>query len=167
MALSSRVKTHISHSLWTFPLGYRHLSPNLSQIEILIFVPKPTPTTFSQINVNSIISDAQAKTIGSKLHSFLSFIIHIQIISKSYRFSLHSAIRLQLLLTTSTMNRLFQVNIISPVNYCNTLLIDVPALFPYNLFSTQQVEWSFKNRNLFLKIIHFTSLFTQNERQSW
>lgn len=105
-------------------ISTRDLSLNLSQTEILMFLPKRTPHTIAPISDQC--QRHYFRCLSQNLWrqpSFLSSITYIQTASKYCSFNLHRTSRIQLLLSTSTINS-FQTNIISHGNYCNDLLID-------------------------------------------
>ncbi|XP_075036592.1 uncharacterized protein LOC142098048 [Mixophyes fleayi] len=112
-------------SSWMFS---RQLKLNLSKTELIIFPPanKSIPDISISVDNMTINPTPQARCLGVILDSRLSFVPHIDSISKSCYIHLKNISRIRTYLTQDTAKTLIHALIISRIDYCNSLLTGLP-----------------------------------------
>uniref|UniRef100_A0A6I8PE29 RNA-directed DNA polymerase n=1 Tax=Ornithorhynchus anatinus TaxID=9258 RepID=A0A6I8PE29_ORNAN len=110
-------------------MSARHLKLNMSKTELLIFPPKPGPLPDFSITVDgtTILPVPQARNLGVILDSSLSFTPHILSVTKTCRFHLYNIAKIRPFLSTQTATLLLRALVISRLDYCVSLLSDLPS----------------------------------------
>uniref|UniRef100_A0A6I8NEZ7 RNA-directed DNA polymerase n=1 Tax=Ornithorhynchus anatinus TaxID=9258 RepID=A0A6I8NEZ7_ORNAN len=110
-------------------MSARHLKLNMSKTELLIFPPKPGPLPDFSITVDgtTILPVSQARNLGVILDSSLSFTPHILSVTKTCRFHLYNIAKIRPFLSTQTATLLLRALVISRLDYCVSLLSDLPS----------------------------------------
>uniref|UniRef100_A0A6I8N0G9 RNA-directed DNA polymerase n=1 Tax=Ornithorhynchus anatinus TaxID=9258 RepID=A0A6I8N0G9_ORNAN len=106
----------------------RHLKLNMSETE-LIFPPKPGPLPDFPITVDgtTILPVSRARDLGVNLDSSLSFTPHILSVTETCRFHLYNIAEIRPFLSTQTATLLLRALVISRLDYCVSLLSDLPS----------------------------------------
>uniref|UniRef100_A0A6I8NDJ2 RNA-directed DNA polymerase n=1 Tax=Ornithorhynchus anatinus TaxID=9258 RepID=A0A6I8NDJ2_ORNAN len=110
-------------------MSARHLKLNMSKTELLIFPPKPGPLPDFSITVDgtTILPVPQARNLGVILDSSLLFTPHILSVTKTCRFHLYNIAKIRPFLSTQTATLLLRALVISRLDYCVSLLSDLPS----------------------------------------
>ncbi|XP_063809393.1 uncharacterized protein LOC135022555, partial [Pseudophryne corroboree] len=107
----------------------RHLNLNISKTELIIFPPAKSsfqPDISITVENSAITPTPQARCLGVILDSELSFVTHIQSVSKSCYIHLRNISKIRPYLTQDTAKTLIHALIISRIDYCNSLLTGLP-----------------------------------------
>uniref|UniRef100_A0A6I8MY94 RNA-directed DNA polymerase n=1 Tax=Ornithorhynchus anatinus TaxID=9258 RepID=A0A6I8MY94_ORNAN len=126
-SLQARISSCLQEvSTW---MSARHLKLNMSKTELLIFPPKPGPLPDFSITVDgtTILPVSQARDLSVILDSSLSFTPHILSVTKTCRFHLCDIAKIRPFLSTQTATLLLQALVISRLDYCVSLLSDLPS----------------------------------------
>ncbi|KAK3569886.1 hypothetical protein QTP86_006751 [Hemibagrus guttatus] len=104
------------------------LKLNPSKTELLIIPGDPSPAQDLAISLsNSMISPtASAHNLGVTMDNQLSFSSHVTNVTRSCRFLLYNIRRIRPFLSTQATQVLVQSLVISRLDYCNSLLADLP-----------------------------------------
>ena len=110
-------------------MSTNHLKLNLDKTELLFLPGKGSPTQDLTITIdNSVVVPTQtARNLGVTLDDQLSFTANIAATTRSCRYMLHNIRRIRPLLTQKAAQVLVQALVISRLDYCNSLLIGLPA----------------------------------------
>uniref|UniRef100_A0A6I8PDN2 RNA-directed DNA polymerase n=1 Tax=Ornithorhynchus anatinus TaxID=9258 RepID=A0A6I8PDN2_ORNAN len=110
-------------------MSARHLKLNMSKTELLIFPPKPGPLPDFSITVDgtTILPVSQALNLGVILDLSLSFTPHILSVTETCRFHLYNIAKIRPFLSTQMATLLLQALVISRLDYCVSLLSDLPS----------------------------------------
>uniref|UniRef100_A0A6I8NMC2 RNA-directed DNA polymerase n=1 Tax=Ornithorhynchus anatinus TaxID=9258 RepID=A0A6I8NMC2_ORNAN len=126
-SLRARISSRLRDiSTW---MSARHLKLNMSKTELLIFPPKPGPLPDFSITVDgtTILPVSRARNLGVILDSSLSFTPHILSVTKTCRFHLYNIAKIRPFLSTQTATLLLRALVISWLDYCVSLLSDLPS----------------------------------------
>ncbi|XP_063812994.1 uncharacterized protein LOC135050432, partial [Pseudophryne corroboree] len=107
----------------------RHLKLNISKTELIIFPPANSsfqPDISITVENSAITPTPQARCLGVILDSELSFVTHIQSVSRSSYIHLRNISKIRPYLTQDTAKTLIHALIISHIDYCNSLLTGLP-----------------------------------------
>ncbi|XP_063808745.1 uncharacterized protein LOC135013963, partial [Pseudophryne corroboree] len=107
----------------------RHLKLNISKTELIIFPPANSryhPDISITVKNSTIYPTPQARCLGVILDSDLSFVPHIQSVSRSCYMHLKNISKIRPYLTQDTAKTLIHALIISCIDYCNSLLTGLP-----------------------------------------
>ncbi|XP_063808965.1 uncharacterized protein LOC135016854 [Pseudophryne corroboree] len=107
----------------------RHLKLNISKTELIIFPPANSsfqPDISITVENSAITPTPQARCLGVILDSELSFVTHIQSVSRSCYIHLRNISKIRPYLTQDTAKTLIHALIISRIDYCNSLLTGLP-----------------------------------------
>ena len=105
------------------------LKVNGSKTEAMFFFPKKNnPVLHSEVIVDSsvIFPSPVLKSLGVKMDSLLSMESHINYIARSTYFQIKRISKVRQFLDTDSTKSLVQNSIISRLDYCNSLLINLP-----------------------------------------
>ncbi|KAJ8418506.1 hypothetical protein AAFF_G00000050 [Aldrovandia affinis] len=132
-------------------MSTHHLKLNLGKTELLFLPAKGSPMIDASITVEgSIVSPSQsARSLGVTLDNQLCFSSHIAAITRTCRFSLHNIRRIRPFLTQEATQLLVQALVISRLDYCNSLLADLPAcaIKPLQLVQNAALVWCSTSRS--------------------
>ncbi|XP_063808683.1 uncharacterized protein LOC135013175, partial [Pseudophryne corroboree] len=107
----------------------RHLKLNISKTELIIFPPANSryqPDISITVENSTIYPTPQARCLGVILDSDLSFVPHIQSVSRSCYMHLKNISKIRPYLTQDTAKTLIHALIITRIDYCNSLLTGLP-----------------------------------------
>ncbi|XP_063813349.1 uncharacterized protein LOC135051115, partial [Pseudophryne corroboree] len=106
-----------------------HLKLNISKTELIIFPPANSryqPDISITVENSTIYPTPQTRCLGVILDSDLSFVPHIQSVSRSCYMHLKNISKIRPYLTQDTAETLIHALIISRIDYCNSLLTGLP-----------------------------------------
>uniref|UniRef100_A0AAQ6IJR8 Reverse transcriptase domain-containing protein n=1 Tax=Anabas testudineus TaxID=64144 RepID=A0AAQ6IJR8_ANATE len=125
--VSSRISACLSDiSAW---MRKRHLQLNIPKTELLVFPARPSTQHNISINIGSaVISPTKsARNLGVIIDDQLTFTDHIATVARSCRYALHNIRKIRPYLTEYTTQLIVQALILSRLDYCNALLMGLPA----------------------------------------
>uniref|UniRef100_K7EC86 Reverse transcriptase domain-containing protein n=1 Tax=Ornithorhynchus anatinus TaxID=9258 RepID=K7EC86_ORNAN len=129
--LSPSLQAHISSCLQDVStwMSARHLKLNMTKTELLIFPPKAGPLPDFPITVDgtTILPVSQARNLGVIFDSALSFTPPIRSVTETCRSHLYNIAKIRPFLSTQTAILLLQALVISRLDYCVSLLSDLPS----------------------------------------
>ena len=145
---------------YTFEMLFRILlKMNLDKTEILFLPGKGSPTHDLTINFDdSVLAPTQtARNQGVTLDSQLSLTANLTATTRSCRFMLHNIRRTRPLLTQEAVQVLVQAPVISHLDYCNSLLADLPAsaIRPLQLIHNAPAQPKFTHTAPLLRSLHW------------
>uniref|UniRef100_A0A6I8PCT2 RNA-directed DNA polymerase n=1 Tax=Ornithorhynchus anatinus TaxID=9258 RepID=A0A6I8PCT2_ORNAN len=126
-SLQARISSCLRYvSTW---MSVRHLKLNMTQTELLIFPPEPCPLPDFPVTVEgtSNLPVSQARDLGVILDSSLSFTPHIRLVTETCRSHLYNIAKIRPSLSTQTAILTVRALIISRLDYCVSLLSDLPS----------------------------------------
>ncbi|KAM9547721.1 uncharacterized protein ACWYII_037372 [Salvelinus alpinus] len=127
----SMVATHITACLTDIStwMSAHHLKLNLDKTELLFFPGKACPLKDRSITVDhsTVLPSQSAKNLSVTLDNTLSFSANIKAVTRSCRCMLYNIRRVQPYLTQEVAEVIIQARVLSPLDYCNSLLPGLPA----------------------------------------
>ncbi|XP_064191712.1 dual specificity mitogen-activated protein kinase kinase 5 isoform X2 [Anguilla rostrata] len=110
-------------------MASHHLKLNLNKTELLFFPHKTSLLRELSITVDgtTVTASHSAKSLGVVLDDQLDLKEHIKATSRSCRFLLYNIRRIRPYLTTHSTQLLVQATVTSRLDYCNSLLANLPA----------------------------------------
>uniref|UniRef100_A0A6I8MZI6 RNA-directed DNA polymerase n=1 Tax=Ornithorhynchus anatinus TaxID=9258 RepID=A0A6I8MZI6_ORNAN len=129
--LSPSLQAHISSCLQDVStwMSARHLKLHMTKTELLIFPPKPGPLPDFPITMDgtTILPVSQARNLGVIFGSSLSFTPHVRSVTEACQSHLYNIAKIRPFLSTQTATLLLRALIISRLDYCVSLLSDLPS----------------------------------------
>ena len=125
--VSARISACLSDiSTW---MKEHHLQLNLAKTELLVIPAKDSCCHDIKLNMGAAIvaPNKAARNLGVMIDDHLSFSDHIASVARSCRFSLFNIKKIRPYLTLYATQLLVQALVISRLDYCNSLLIGLPA----------------------------------------
>ncbi len=136
-----------------------HLQLNLAKTELLVVSANPAlhHNLSIQIGLSTITPSRTARNLGVLMDDRLSFTDHIATTARSCRFALYNIRKIRPFLTEQTAQLLVQALVLSRLDYCNALLVGLPActIKPLQLIQNAAARVVFNE----LKKAHVTPLF--------
>jgi len=158
--------THLENTIANVSnwLSSNFLTLNPSKTEFLIF---GLPQQLSELYIptihlpNNVLPVESARDLGVIFDKNLSFAQHISAVSKSCFHNIRELRRIRYTLNQTTACTIATSLIHSKIDYCNSLLLNLPALklIVFNLFSTLRIVLSPKLLN-FITLLLFSNLST-------
>ena len=111
--------------------NYNYLKLNLQKTECIIFHSKshtPPPITHIKIANKDIPIKTTITTLGVILESDLTFDKHISLITKQCNYKIFKIKQIKHLLNQTSLKILTSAYILSKLDYCNSLLINIPKI---------------------------------------
>uniref|UniRef100_A0A8C2J8N4 Reverse transcriptase domain-containing protein n=1 Tax=Cyprinus carpio TaxID=7962 RepID=A0A8C2J8N4_CYPCA len=106
-----------------------HLQLNLTKTELLVVPPNPSLNhNYSiQLGSSTITPSRTARNLGAVMDHQLSFTDHIASTTRSCRFALYNNRKIRPFLSEQATQLLVQALVLSRLDYCNALLVGLPA----------------------------------------
>ena len=130
--------------------NYNYLKFNLKKTECIIFDSKshtPPPITHIKIANKDIPIKTTITTLGVIFESDLTFDKHISSITKQCNYKIFQIEQIKYLLNTTSLKILTSAYILSKLDYCNSLLINIPKIFIFKLPKRTLSHYTEKNLN--------------------
>ncbi|KAL2085093.1 hypothetical protein ACEWY4_018413 [Coilia grayii] len=124
--VSARISACLSAlSAW---MKEHHLQLNLSKTELLVIPAQESIHHDISLNMGTVTAlNKVAKNLGVMIDDRLSFSDHIASVARSCRYALYNIRKIRPYLTQYATQLLVQAMVISRLDYCNALLVGLPA----------------------------------------